>query len=354
MLVALLALFALFVLAAAIFPNSFPAWTGFGRQPHPNGWVMIPYRTLWDWMDLLLVPFFIGMAAAFIGHRQQRQQLAQQEKAGEIAAAQRANELHIASEQAQQDELESYYLNMGNLILNFGLGGESEQDSARALARARTLIALDGINGERKGQLLRFLYEAELIETPDPVIDLFGANLDDVTLRFEDLRGAHLAGANLRDASLIGVDLSGANLNRAHLNRATLRCALLAGATAAGARFSAASLRDADLRRTVLDEATFAQADAGGSDWRDAAFGTAVLDGADLSEAMLHGADLRAAGTGGSAERPFSLSGARYDDATQWPPTLNPAALGARLAPVPDDLYGRCGQVAGQYRREDG
>ena len=83
---ALLALALLAMAFFALFPAYAPAWTGFGYQPHPNGWIMIPYKTFWDWMELLLVPLFIALGAGILGWRQQQQALLQQEKDREIAS----------------------------------------------------------------------------------------------------------------------------------------------------------------------------------------------------------------------------------------------------------------------------
>ena len=350
----LLGLVILLILFYALFPGFAPAWTGFGYQPHPNGWIMIPYKTLWDWMELLLVPLFIALGAALLGWRQQHRALLQQEKDREIAEQGRENEQAIAREQGQQLELEAYYQSMGKLILDYGLGSGEEAPGVRTLARARTLIALDGLDGRRKGLLLRFLYEASLINSPDPVIDLFGADLDDILLRFGDLRGASLVGASLRDASLIGIDLRGANLSQSHFNRANLRCALLARATATQTRFSGASLRDADLQEADLSEAVLSLVDAQALDLRGARLEMAVLDGADFTEALLHQTDLGTVvfSPTASVERPLLLQDARYDAATRWPQGFDPAALGAIAAEPPPQDLGPCAQLARQYRRE--
>jgi len=85
------------------------------------------------------------------------------------------------------------------------------------------------LDTERKGRLLIFLHEAELIgfddkygKTHDPIINLSGANLNSASLSFADL-----SNANLSDAGLNGADLSNANLSNAGLNFANLSYAHL-------------------------------------------------------------------------------------------------------------------------------
>ncbi len=78
----------------------------------------------------------------------------------------------------------------------------SEEDSeVRTLARARTQTVLGRLNSRRKGSVVQFLYEADLIKKGDPVVSLSA-----VRLRGADLSGADLSGADLRGADLSGAD----------------------------------------------------------------------------------------------------------------------------------------------------
>jgi hypothetical protein len=109
----------------------------------------------------------------------------------------------------------------------------------RAMARARTLAVLRSLDGNRKGQVVRFLYESGLIGKVDEswvegswkervigaIIDLRIADLTGV-----DLFAANLRGANLRTVSLIGANLSYADLGGVDLFRANLRNANLMSA----------------------------------------------------------------------------------------------------------------------------
>jgi uncharacterized protein YjbI with pentapeptide repeats len=72
----------------------------------------------------------------------------------------------------------------------------------------------------RKGNVVQFLYESDLITKGRVVVDLTGA----------DLIGAYLRGAYLSRATL-----SGANLGLANLRGANLRGAYLSGANLSGA-----------------------------------------------------------------------------------------------------------------------
>jgi Pentapeptide repeats (8 copies) len=76
-------------------------------------------------------------------------------------------------------------------------------DKWSAVVRAQTLSVLQGLEPDRKGILLQFLYESGLIQTGRTVISLVGANLFRA-----NLSGAYLHYASLRGANLKGADLS--------------------------------------------------------------------------------------------------------------------------------------------------
>jgi Pentapeptide repeats (8 copies) len=186
-------------------------------------------RTLWDWLQLLIIPAVLAGVGLWF-NRQQREQ-----------------ELQTADRRAQDEALQAYLDQIGQLLLdkNPSLRQAKEDAEVRTLARARTLTVLARLDGERKGSIVRFLSEATLIQkekganeehvTSEPVISLSGA----------DLGRVYLIGANLSEANLSEANLSTASLSRANLSPATL---------------SRATLSRADLSRANLSEADLSEA----------------------------------------------------------------------------------------------
>jgi hypothetical protein len=206
--------------------------------------VLIGYRygiTLWDWIKLLIVPAVIAGGGIWFNQQQ------------------RERELQVADQRAQDDALQAYLDQMAQLMLleeadktkpeRFKpkpLRKSLQGDEVRILARARTLTVLRRLDSGRKRSVLDFLYEAELIRMPDPIIVLgspdiqySAANLSGADLRGAFLKGAALCGpsngANLSGADLSGADLSGADLMAADLRNATLSDATLSYANLARA-----------------------------------------------------------------------------------------------------------------------
>lgn len=123
-------------------------------------------------------------------------------------------------------------------------------------------------------------------------INLRGAILREIKLRYPSGSRINLEGADLRDT-----DLSGTALPRANLSKAKLRNAILAGA----------GLNEADLREAVLERA----------DLHGANLSKANLDGAQLSKANLEAANLKDA----------SAVGADFIEANLWKANLSHARL---------------------------
>ena len=188
--------------------------------------VYIGYRydiTLWDWLNLLVVPVVIAGVGIWF-NRQQRER-----------------ELEIAEHRTQDEALQAYLDVMSQLLTDEKRPLRRTQigDSLSSVARARTVTVLPRLDGERKARVVPFLYESGLIAKGRPILDLLRADL-----RGADLNGAHLNGAQLSDA---------------HLFRADLKWAVL----------SFADLSGADLRRVDLLEADLWDTDLSGADlWR--------------------------------------------------------------------------------------
>lgn len=133
--------------------------------------------------------------------------------------------------------LQAYLDRMTQLLLKEGLLASEPQSEVRHVARAHTLEVLGRLDGKRKGDLLRFLQEPELIKKEESVVERAVVNLEDADLAGASLHGAVLEGADLRGADLTGADLEeanlkGANLEGAQVTEVQLKTALdLTGAT---------------------------------------------------------------------------------------------------------------------------
>jgi uncharacterized protein YjbI with pentapeptide repeats len=249
------------------------AWTGFGE-------VNLSVKTLWDWMNLLLVPVSLTAGVLFL-HRSVRED--ERQRAAERSILER----EIATDRQQEQSLQAYFDRMTEFMLK------------------------DKLDAKRKGAVLLFLRDSGLIDR-EAVIDLCGAdlrgaslvlanlkrlNLGEADLRNADLRGAnlskaYLSGTNLMSADLTGANLGGADLFSANLNSTDLSMAYLRGATLNGADLRSCKLNEADVREADLSNVNLNVSDMMGADLRGAKLGKARLLGANLSEADLSQADL--------------------------------------------------------------
>jgi hypothetical protein len=206
----------------------FAAIVVFGGYYFEWKWTGFPRRTPWDWLDLLIIPVVLAIVGYWFNRQQQSREFA------------------ISEQRAQHEALQAYLDQMAPLLT----------DEKRPLRRARpgedlsvvawawTKTVLRRMGRVHKGNVLRFVNEAGLINKASPVFHLSGA----------DLHGADLSEADLCGADLRGADLSEARLNGAILNRAQLGTARISVVLADGGA-EPAEPNPVDLRRADLSQA---------------------------------------------------------------------------------------------------
>jgi uncharacterized protein YjbI with pentapeptide repeats len=296
-------------------------WTGFGEsvQPKSGDQEIHPRKTLWDWLQLFIVP----LALTAIGLWFAAQQDAHQQQVEDKRAK---SDRHIEEQRAQEAALQAYLDQMSQLMLGGNLRSSNEGSEARTLARARTRTVLGRLDGRRKGGVVQFLYEASLIDKENPLVSLSAVRLRGADLSYLELHDSNLSGIYLNDANLRGTSLDDANLIGAHLNSANLSWASLSSAEVSDAHLSKADLNHtylshANLRGTDLMEANLSDATlrdvqmVDGVALNDADLSQADLVGADLSNAYLIGADLSGAYLFDTNLSDTELSGAKLSGA---------------------------------------
>ena len=223
---------------------------GFSNRPRAGS------NTIWNWMNLLgIFAILLVVVAATIGFSLLQLHIADVQHQQD---QQSANLQPVRDQQSALDQqvaiLQAYIDNIQDLLFNHNLLGSKPTDDVAILARARTLTALQGLDPERKGLLVQFIYEARLIGFVDStgkahgqIIDLHNANLHNA-----NLFGANLFGVNLISANLSGADLSDIDLTAADLSDADLSNADLIGANLLNANFIGTDLIGAHLLNATL------------------------------------------------------------------------------------------------------
>ena len=185
-------------------------------------------KTIWDWLQLAIIPVVLAGGALLFNRTEKKNEIT-------IAETRKKSEQEIAKDRQREQALQNYIDKMTELLLQNNLRGSQVEDEVRVVARTRTLTTLGILDGMRKGTLLRFLFEAGLINKENVIVNLKGADLKDANLWNASLRSAnlehtHLEGAILLKAGLMSVNLEGANLSGACLISANLQGAdLLVG-----------------------------------------------------------------------------------------------------------------------------
>lgn len=220
-----------------------PAWTGFGESIKDE--TKEAAKTLWDWLDLLIIPAVIGL----LGWLYSQTEKIKTKKRDE--------------ERSQNEVLESFLLTMTNLIIEHKLH-DTPNRQILSIARARINIALHNLNGSRKGQVLQFLYESDLIDLT-PKINLIGINfqnvvIDEIVLGKSEIKGSYFNNSSIQKANLsggvfIGCDFSDANLSQS----------LVTNTDFSYSNFTNAILNNMDLTSVNLEGVNLTNANLRGS-----------------------------------------------------------------------------------------
>ena len=271
----------LFSLFQIILVGYYVEWTGFGEyiSTSPN---VERSKTLWDWMELLIIPLVLAIGAFFLNRSEQSLERQAAKNRAEL-------EREIVKDRQQEAALQAYLDRMSDLLLKEKLL-TTDKEEVHDLARTWTLTVLQGLDKERKGQVLKFLFDANLIKNINTIIPLKGA----------DLSGADLSDTNLSDINLNSVNLSGANLHNVNLRYGILNDAKLGNVDLSNgdlrdADLSGAILSNAKVTHTLLNVANMSNIDLVGANLNNAHLTGANLSNANLSNADLRNADLRSA-----------------------------------------------------------
>jgi uncharacterized protein YjbI with pentapeptide repeats len=276
-------------------------WLGVGERrwkKAPDEEVQ-PAKTLWDWLQLLIVPaILIGVTFAW-------------------SATQTRSDNKRADDARQDSTLQAYLDQMSKLMLTWHLVKSPPGSAAREVARVATLTALHRVDARRKVEILDFLNEAKLIQPSDGVVSLAGA----------DLRGVSFAGRLLDSPGLAGADLRGARFDNATVSYVDFSSADLQGASFRNADYIRGSqFDDANLQDAVFDHATFAEATTSFDEacLRNTSFVGATFDWTvTLNDATGHGADFSHAKRGRNLTGQTMLTGVKLDDIQGGSPRLD-------------------------------
>jgi hypothetical protein len=236
-LIAVIAVAALLTAGLILAGYSFE-WTGFAtytRTPVESAQQpgeVVQYKTLWDWLELLIIPATLLVGGYLLNRADKRRE-------DERAVQSIQEDREIAEQRTQETALQTYLDQMAKLLIENALGSTPIPE-AKDVARVWTLTVVRRIDAERKGIVLQFLHESKLIQGDVPIVNLLHADLRGAGLSWAELNDANLRGADLRGADLRWANLRGANLSEAELSRADLRWANLKAANLRGADFSEA------------------------------------------------------------------------------------------------------------------
>jgi uncharacterized protein YjbI with pentapeptide repeats len=211
-------------------------------------------------MELLIIPLVLAIGAYYLNR------------------SERKVEREIATDRQQEAALQAYLDRMTDLLLEKDLRKavhpetlleaewrNSKFPELQSIAKTLTFTVLRSLDKRRKGQVIQFLYEADLIGRANKVVDLRSASLDGADLHRADLQGADLSYADLRYANLSDAILLGAELREANLAGANMFHTTLRGADLQSANLTGVDLRNSNMMHTFFNDADLSNANMAGA-----------------------------------------------------------------------------------------
>jgi uncharacterized protein YjbI with pentapeptide repeats len=240
-------------------PEQLPA------EPSP---VHKPTRSLWDWLQLLLIPVILVAGFGWLSFQQAQLNL-------QLNRQQQDTALQVTDAQQQTTILSNYEAHISDMMLHDGLRTSQPNSTVALVAEVDTATALRQLEPAGKGNLLRFLYETTLINNDTHVIGLSEL----------DAHNANLVNIDLRDTYLFGLDMHGSDMQGINLSFATLNYVSLVNSNLAGANLQGCDMRNTDLTGANLSGANLKDA----TELTDAQLAKArSLTGATLPDGSLH------------------------------------------------------------------
>jgi len=144
-------------------------WSKFNQYTNAKGEIE-PAKSLWDWMELLIVPLFLAVGGIAINVTLQRAERSRREQQERIEQARREQQVaieretrekqaktehEIADDRVREQRLQNYLDRMAELLLDYHLSKPGVLSEVKKVARARTLTALRSLDGKRKGAVIR-------------------------------------------------------------------------------------------------------------------------------------------------------------------------------------------------------
>jgi uncharacterized protein YjbI with pentapeptide repeats len=226
-------------------------------------WAGFQDKTVWDFLELLIVPALIAVSVAYLSIQERKNELIQTEKNNAL-------QRELTDIRLQEERIENYLQKMTDLLTEKSLNRSKAHDPSRVAARSLTGWILARIHHPRRGFILSFLYEAGLLTTHDPKIVAKNINLSQVYLPNTDLNNINLSGAILVKSNFMWSNLKNSNFSHALINESSFfetdftNCnfkeANLSGAKMKLCNFTNVDFSNANLRGAVLSMANLTNA----------------------------------------------------------------------------------------------
>ena len=252
-------------------------FTGFGAYPNSNNNIVPnnPPKLLWDWLKLLIIPMFLVGLQFVLNHSEEvkKREFEKTEKEQDRDISTRYNESEQSRniDNQRENSLKDYFDSITELLLKHNLKSK-RHDTVVDIARAKTLAVLKSLDGKRKGFVLIFLHNANLIKSGDPVINLESADFSGLELENTELQDLFLGKVDFSNARLTGVHFSEVNFDGTIFKNADLSNGVFKNIIYRSTIFENSNLSGVSISNTSMSKSCITNTNLTNSIWQECIF----------------------------------------------------------------------------------
>ncbi|CAF0960353.1 unnamed protein product [Didymodactylos carnosus] len=216
-----------------------------------------------EWLNLLsniLVPTIIGILTIIYSVNQIQTTDQRSENDLKLANMKQQHDLYLFIEHQRQRILIDYQHELTQLYLQYAsdLNDDNDDEVPRTVARTITLHSLQELDSIRKGHVIKFLYDLNLLMTNhQPSINIYDADLTNTILPniYNVYNSINLSRIILQNATLKQISLVNANFDHATMDNANLQSSNCVNASFAFSQLQSTNFMNVDVTDAIFSNA---------------------------------------------------------------------------------------------------
>lgn len=264
------------ILLLSINPSLAPSWFGIYEDPiplnMPGNYIIIHQqsKTLWDWLQLLLVPIILILGGFWLNRSESRHSLEMQKSINDT-------NLSIEKERFEDGILNSYINDIAQMIINSDTA-KLRTNRIMAVYKIKTLTTLNRLNSERRNYLIQFLVDSKMLNYWDFL---------------SDFKNIHVSGIFFNDVSFDDFKFIGSSISSSRFFSCSIQSSKSSHSDFTSSMFndmkinifdiSSSKFIQSSLVKVIFSECKIKDSKFYGSKIQHSSLGNSTIESSDLS-----------------------------------------------------------------------